>query len=214
MEGELAQPEDPNQLRVSHAERDKVAEILRVAAGEGRLDLDELDQRLEAAYAARTYADLVPITFDLPVKGERPQQVDRTADSSLVTAGPAHEKRVVIFSGLDLHGEWVVPEHLTVLTIFGGVSLDLREARFAARDVVVTINAYMGGATIVVGPHINVVIDGTAIMGGYSGPSGLVESELNDDSPTVRVNGLAIWGGVSVERKRMPKPGKRPPRGA
>ena len=57
---------DPTQLRVSDEDRHKVAEILREAAGEGRIDLDELDERLEAAYAAKTYADLVPITVDLP----------------------------------------------------------------------------------------------------------------------------------------------------
>jgi hypothetical protein len=57
---------DPAQLRVSDDDRHKVAEILRMAAGEGRIDLDELDERLEATYAAKTYADLVPITVDLP----------------------------------------------------------------------------------------------------------------------------------------------------
>ena len=69
MAGELQQPgagNDPTQLRISDADRHQVAEILREAAGEGRLDIDELDQRLEATYAARTYADLVPITLDLP----------------------------------------------------------------------------------------------------------------------------------------------------
>ena len=58
--------DDPTRLRISDSERHQVAELLREAAGEGRLDLDELDQRLEATYAARTYADLVPITLDLP----------------------------------------------------------------------------------------------------------------------------------------------------
>src|SRR5215217_4028564 len=61
--------EDPAQLRVSDDDRHKVAEILREAAGEGRIDLDELDERLGATYAAKTYADLVPITLDLPVAG-------------------------------------------------------------------------------------------------------------------------------------------------
>ena len=57
---------DPEQLRISDDDRHRVAEVLREAAGEGRLDLDELDQRLEAAYAAKVYADLVPILADLP----------------------------------------------------------------------------------------------------------------------------------------------------
>src|SRR5438874_9358737 len=55
------------QLRASNADRERVAEILRTAATEGRLDLDELDERLAAVYRAKTYADLVPLTRDLPV---------------------------------------------------------------------------------------------------------------------------------------------------
>ena len=69
MAGELERP-DPAQLRISDDDRHRVAEVLREAAGEGRIDLDELDQRLEATYAAKTYADLVPITVDLPALPE------------------------------------------------------------------------------------------------------------------------------------------------
>ena len=53
-------------MRISDADRNKVAEVLREAAGDGRIDFDELDERLEATYAAKTYAELVPITHDLP----------------------------------------------------------------------------------------------------------------------------------------------------
>jgi hypothetical protein len=60
-------PGDPSRMRISDADRHRVAEVLREAAGEGRLDLDELDERLELTFAAKTYADLVPITADLHV---------------------------------------------------------------------------------------------------------------------------------------------------
>src|ERR1700759_5093848 len=53
-------------LRVSHEDRDQVAEALRVAAGDGRLTADELDERLERALTARTYDDLRPLLADLP----------------------------------------------------------------------------------------------------------------------------------------------------
>ncbi|MHB1711329.1 MAG: DUF1707 SHOCT-like domain-containing protein [Acidimicrobiales bacterium] len=53
-------------LRVSDADREQVVEQLRVAAGEGRLTLDELGQRIEQASAAKTFADLDPVTADLP----------------------------------------------------------------------------------------------------------------------------------------------------
>ena len=53
-------------LRASDAEREATVERLRVAAMEGRLDAEELDERLTAAYGARTIGDLQPLTADLP----------------------------------------------------------------------------------------------------------------------------------------------------
>lgn len=193
---------DPRMLRVSDADRHEVAELLRTAAGEGRIDLDELDERLEAAYGARTYADLVPITADLPVQGQpswRPPALP-----SPVVDGPAGESQVVVLSGLERKGAWVVPRRMSVFVMMGGADLDLREAKFAAQEVVITVNAFMGGAQITVGPHTHVVMEGIGIMGGYSGPGDRVPAELDANSPTVRVRGVAIWGGVSVDRKPMP----------
>jgi hypothetical protein len=205
MEGDLEpRRHDPATLRISDADRHQVAEILREAAGEGRIDIDELDERLEATYAARTYADLVPITFDLPAHGQQPAQVP--ASPSPVVQGPASESHVAILSGLDRKGVWVVPRQLSVFAMMGGADLDLREAKFAAQEVVITVNAFMGGAQITVGPHTNVVMEGIGIMGGYSGPDGRTPAELDVNSPTVRVRGVAIWGGVSVDRKPMPQP--------
>jgi hypothetical protein len=194
---------DPAQLRISDAERHQVAEILRQAAGEGRLDLEELEQRLEQTYAARTYADLVPITLDLPAHPHPRPVVRPAAAPPQVVPGPDRESHLAVLSGLSRKGVWVVPRHLSILCMMGGAELDLRQARFAAPEVVITINAFMGGAQVIVGPTTRVQMEGTGIMGGYSGPSGLVEADLDEGSPLVRIKGLAIWGGVSVERKHL-----------
>jgi uncharacterized protein DUF1707/2TM domain-containing protein len=53
-------------LRIGDADRERVAERLRTAAGEGRLSPAELEERLEAAFAARTEAELRPLVADLP----------------------------------------------------------------------------------------------------------------------------------------------------
>ncbi|MCD4536100.1 DUF1707 domain-containing protein [Nocardioides sp. cx-169] len=212
--GEIERPDaDPRQLRVSDAERHEVAELLRTAAGDGRIDLQELDERLEATYAAKTYADLLPITSDLPAHRDAarpPAPRPAPASSQITPGGPREQRHLAIMSGLDRSGVWTVPERLTITCFMGGANLDLRQATYAAQEVVITVNAFMGGASIVVGPHTHVVIEGVGIMGGYSGPSGLVDPELDDSSPTVRVRGIAIWGGVSVERK--PRPDPRPTR--
>jgi Domain of unknown function (DUF1707) len=53
-------------IRVSQEERDRVVELLRTHAGEGRLDLEELEQRVEAALSARTRGDLDALLADMP----------------------------------------------------------------------------------------------------------------------------------------------------
>ena len=59
-------------MRASDADRERVTECLRKAAGEGRLEADELEQRLEAALSARTYGELDAVEADLP-RGARPR---------------------------------------------------------------------------------------------------------------------------------------------
>lgn len=81
----MSQPRDPRTMRVSHADRDRVVEILREAAGDGRLDAEELDERVERALTARTFAELEPLTEDLPV----PPLVPPTVSASPVVAEPA-----------------------------------------------------------------------------------------------------------------------------
>jgi hypothetical protein len=192
--------QDPSQLRISDADRHQVAEVLREAAGEGRIDLDELDERLEATYAARTYADLVPITLDLPDVRQEPSLPARP--------GPVTEERhLAIMSGLERKGVWTVPARMTINCFMGGADLDLRQAQFTSRDVVITVNAVMGGADIKVNPRTHVIMEGTGIMGGYSGPSDKTAPELDAESPVVRIRGFALMGGVSVSRR--PAPGQR-----
>ena len=60
-----------SELRVSDADRERVAERLRTAAGEGRLTADELEERLERAFGARTAGELEPLTADLPAPRAR-----------------------------------------------------------------------------------------------------------------------------------------------
>jgi Domain of unknown function (DUF1707) len=202
-------PEDPSRLRISDADRHQVAEVLREAAGDGRIDLTELDERLEATYAARTYADLVPITLDLPVA--RPTDLPArpaAAAPSPVVSGPAQERHLAILGGVERKGVWTVPAHLTVNCFMGGADLDLRRAQFAAHEVVLTINAVMGGADIKVNPHTHVIMEGTGIMGGYSGPSDATAPELDENSPVVRIRGFALMGGVSVSRRPSPDQGR------
>lgn len=57
---------DDTALRASDAERSETAELLRSQHAEGRLDTDELEERIERCYAAKTRGELDALTIDLP----------------------------------------------------------------------------------------------------------------------------------------------------
>ena len=101
---------DPRHLRASDADRERIANVLREAAGDGRLTMAELDERLDAVYAAKTYAELEPITHDLPATGAE----YTPAVSPLATADPARfgaqgtsAGAFAILGGFSRKGNWV-----------------------------------------------------------------------------------------------------------
>ena len=53
-------------MRTSQADRDRVVDRLRTHAGEGRLEVEELEQRIERALSARTHGELAEVESDLP----------------------------------------------------------------------------------------------------------------------------------------------------
>ena len=124
MAGEVAPRESGDEqlpareLRASHEDRDRVVELLRMAAGDGRLSADELDQRLEVALTARTYGELAALTRDLPA-----------APGLTTAAEPKDLIRIESRSGSARRdGRWVVPRRMEIRVSSGSVRLDFTEA--------------------------------------------------------------------------------------
>jgi hypothetical protein len=199
--------DDPGRLRISDDDRNAVAEVLRRAAGEGRIDLGELDERLEAAYRAKTYGELVPITADLPV-APLPQPVPHPVPATRVPSpGPAaaqHTASIAVMSENRRVGRWTVGGTYSALALMGSVVLDLREAAFATAEVVINANAVMGEVKVVVDPGTTVVVEGIGVMGEYSESRAKVAYDPAPGAPVVRVRGLALMGSVHVQRKQRP----------
>ncbi|MFE1285474.1 DUF1707 domain-containing protein [Streptomyces sp. NPDC058751] len=194
------------ELRASDADRERVAEQLRDALAEGRLDMEEFEERLEATYAARTYGELTPITRDLPGAATAPrvsmvkQPVDDGSWGSRIVGGEGSSSwAVAVLSGFERKGRWTVPKRFNSFAFMGGGEIDLREANFADREVVVNCVAVMGGLNVIVPPGVEVVVRGIGIMGGFDHRE---EGRPGDPgAPRVIVTGFAFWGGVGVERK-------------
>jgi hypothetical protein len=187
-------------LRASDADRERVAEVLRAAAGEGRLDLDEVDERLHAVYTAKTYADLEPVLKDLPARSTTPVPLDGVPPQpgEVAETGSA----VAVMSSFDRRGPWVPPRKLNCVAFWGGGRLDLREARILYGEVEIHIVAIMGGVEVIVPEDAEVHVTGTGIMGGFD-HSGAGSGRPG--APRILVTGLAFWGGVSVQRKARRK---------
>ncbi|MFD8634363.1 DUF1707 domain-containing protein [Streptomyces sp. NPDC059533] len=201
------------ELRASDADRERVVERLRDGLAEGRLDMDEFEERLEAAYKSRTYAELEPLTRDLPAVGAAAP----TRSAAPVSGGAGWPARiggagtstaaVAIMSGFQRKGRWTVPARFDAVAFWGGGELDLREADFAQREVVINCVAIMGGIQVIVPPGVAVDLRGIGIMGGFDQRLG--GDQVDPDAPRVIVTGFAFWGGVDV-RVKPPKQPKRP----
>ncbi|MEU9231378.1 DUF1707 SHOCT-like domain-containing protein [Streptomyces subrutilus] len=203
-------PEKPlPELRASDADRDRVVERLRDAVAEGRLDMEEFEERLEAAYKSRTYAELEPLTRDLPSAGT-PSPLAAPAASggswpARIGGRGTSATGVAVMSGFQRKGAWTVPARFDAVVFWGGGELDLREASFAEQEVVINCVAIMGGIEITVPPGVEVDVRGFGLMGAFDqcdtpGPRA-------PGAPRVVVTGLAFWGGVEIKVK----PPKTPP---
>jgi Domain of unknown function (DUF1707) len=200
------------EMRASDAERERIADVLRDALAEGRLGMDEFQERLDSAYRARTRGELVPLVRDLPQHSEE-------TGTSVLPAGedgepaPARPRRrwaeritgkatsrwgIGIMGGFSRKGEWTVPRAFTGIGIMGGGEIDLRDARFEDRDVVICCFAVMGGMSVTVPPGLVVDVRGMGVMGGFD-TSGT--SFGDPDAPRVVITGFTLMGGVGVVRK-------------
>ncbi len=221
MEGQAPEPRpvapaDPSRLRISDEDRHKVADVLRQAAGEGRIDLEELDERLEATYHAKTYGDLVPITADLPAAGTPPGTRPEAASAwhPVPSSGlPRYPSSLALMSETRRTGGWLVEDGHTAVAVMGSVVLDLRQAQFESAELTVNAHALMGEVRVVVGPGTTVVVEGTGVMGEYREQRPRVPFDPAAGGPVVRVRGFALMGSVHVQRRALPSEGPRRLRG-
>ena len=183
-----ADPPSGPVVRASDSERERTVDVLRVAAVEGRLTLEELAERVGLALGATTRGELEPLTAYLPEPSE--------------AARPGRDGRrwiVGIMGGGDHKGRWRIGSRCTVVNIMGGADLDLREAVIEAAETVITVVSLMGGSDIVVPEGVEVELGGFALMGGndlkIGGP------RPRPGAPIVRVRAFSLMGGTDVKTR-------------
>jgi hypothetical protein len=196
MPGELAP--DRRNLRVSHEDRDRVAEQLRVAAGDGRLTADELDERLETALTARTYGELEVLLTDLPA-----------SPGTVLAPAPEAKELVqlkVSHSNIVRDGRWVVPRRLEVENRHGNVVLDFSSAIICQPTLDLSISVGHGNIVLIVPPEVIVDLDGV------SNGHGTIHQRVRRDSDApvklmVTASGNVRHGNLVVRGPRGPRRG-------
>lgn len=190
-------------LRASDADRDRIADILREALAEGRLDSAEHSERLDQVYAAKTLGELEPLVRDLPV-GRAPVTAPAAASRGYAVDGAGENPNLVgILGGAERKGRWRVGNKIVAVAIMGGVEIDLSEATFTAPELVIHCTAIMGGVSIKL-PE-NVTLRGGGVVGVMGGSDIKAYESTEPGAPVVRVDGMAFWGGVEAKAKRGKK---------
>ena len=194
-------------LRASDADRERVVELLRQAARDGRIDVEELDERTSAAYATRTLAELETLTQDLvPVAGVTPTPTP-TSDGVVVRPGAGGTRQIIsIMGGHDRKGRWRVAPRCFVLSIMGGADLDLNDAELSDHATRIHVISIMGGADIRVPRGVDVQVSKFAFMGGHDVK--LDAEPPPPGAPVIHLSMFALMGGGDVRQGRR-KPRKR-----
>ena len=186
-----------SRLRASDADRDRAASVLNEALAQGRLTAEEHSERLDAVYAAKTHADIVPVIDDLP--GTSAVAVP-SGSAGQVAPAARGRRMTAIFGGISRKGRWHPEPETSILAVFGGADLDFRQADLPAREITISAVAVFGGVSITVPPEMRVVDTGSAVMGGREIAGDSAES-ARPDAPVLRITGICVFGGVDVTRK-------------
>ncbi|MEV4332286.1 DUF1707 domain-containing protein [Streptomyces sp. NPDC049597] len=184
-------------LRASDADRDRIADILRDALAEGRLDAEEHSERIDAVYRAKTLGELEPLVADLPAAGRRTGAAPYGPETDEPT-GPA-ENMVAVFSSSTRKGRWRVGRRTNAFSLFGSVEIDLTEALFGQRLTVINATSIFGNVEVRVPENITLRGSGTGFCGSFE----VVTLEAADpEAPVVVVNGYSVFGNVEAKPRR------------
>jgi uncharacterized protein DUF1707 len=151
-----------SELRASHEDRDRVVELLRVSAGDGRLTADELDERLELAMTARTYGELAKLVADLPADGSVASApalpAPRAKDVVRIDTGSGHAVR---------NGRWILPQRIEARVRSGHLKLDFTQAVITQPSLQLDAEVRSGHVILITKPGIVVDTDDVVVRSGH-----------------------------------------------
>ncbi|MEU2541783.1 DUF1707 SHOCT-like domain-containing protein [Streptomyces iakyrus] len=176
-------PVPSGEIRASHDDREAVVEQLRDAAAEGRIDLDELDSRLEQALKSKTYAELAVVTADLP------RLTSSESQPPLMLKGG-------IYGASRGPGRWEVPGHVIARGGVGGVKVDFTRVECRLTEVAVEAYGETSGVTIIIPDGW--AADTSGMDPGVGGLTDMTTPDRLPGTPLIRLTGSGGMAGVVI----------------
>lgn len=204
-------------FRIGHKERDEAIEMLREAAGDGRITVDELDERMEKVQSAKFPIDLDEVLSDLTT--ELPSDRFRPASAIAPTTGRAmavqgHDRfdPLVIKAGWESEvrrARWSVPPYIRCEPSMSNIELNFLEVETDLEVIEVEIVAGMGAVVIVIPDGWAVNVD--QLSKTWGSVKSVVDAVPTGRRPLVRVGGSIGMGSFKArfanyfDRRRLAK---------
>lgn len=202
-------------MRAADSDRHAIADILANAYSEGRLNLEEYNERLDAMMKTTTYGELVPFVIDLPDVSDklpaqlrnggsdvavRPQHFPDTQRAYSKGSGPKVGATVAVLGENKRRGNIAIGGNATVVAVLGEAGLDLSRATFTTPTVHITVNAVLGQSRIVVPADAVLTVGVVPILGAVTTPDDLGPTVSSANPPHITVRGVALLGEVNIAR--------------
>ncbi len=178
--------------------RDKVVDQLKYNLSQDHLEMSEFEQLVKIAVSTKSKSELLSLVNDLPQKSE----VRKISPQKELVSDIDKGTMISVFSESVRKGKWEPPKQLKVITVFGGAKIDFREAHLGPEIKYISIGCCFGGVDIIVPPGVNVVSNAMSVFGGIDNRS---SGEIGPDSPTIIIDGLVVFGGVTIKVKSIGK---------
>ena len=184
----MAGDDQASAVRASDAERERAIDRLRDAGAEGRLTLEELADRVEAAATAVTRRELEELAADLPGPAASP-----------AAPAPSRQRASSVFGDVRRAGPWTVPERSTWWSFFGDIVLDLREASVVESDTRLGAGTLFGDVELLVPEGVQIEVRSWTLFGDVSQDPGRPAA----GAPRIVLTGVTMFGDVRVRARRL-----------
>jgi hypothetical protein len=176
----------PERLRASDTDRERVLKALRDAAADGRIDLEEFEERSSLVHEALTLGELPGITADLLPVERQPIRLDP-------------QPLVGLFGSTARRGRWVAYPGEYAVAVLGRVEVDMREALLMHNHHRMTVTAVLGRVEIDVPEGVEVRLTGWSFLGRRTTTA---RRSGMSDPPVLEIDGFSLFGVVRVRAPR------------